>query len=143
MSETSGPRADGSPANSDRAAWAAEAARALGWDPASSPFWASGFGARALDRGVLAAMPGPSYETPAEVRFLAAAGVDAVSMSTVPEAIAVRHMGSRVLAISLVTNLAAGISAKPLSHAEVQETAAAARTQFSSLLDNLLPTLVA
>jgi purine-nucleoside phosphorylase len=63
-------------------------------------------------------------------------------MSTVPEAIAVRHMGSRVLAVSLVTNLAAGISAKPLSHAEVQETAAASRSRFSGLIDNLLPNLV-
>lgn len=96
-----------------------------------------------LKEGVYAWLAGPSYETPAEIQMVKRLGGDLVGMSTVPEAIAVRHMGSRILAISLVTNLAAGISAKPLSHAEVQETAAAARSRFSSLLDNLLPNLVA
>jgi purine-nucleoside phosphorylase len=95
-----------------------------------------------LKEGVYAWLTGPSYETPAEIQMIKRLGGDLVGMSTVPEAIAIRHMGSRVLAISLVTNLAAGISAKPLSHAEVQETAAAARSQFSNLIDNLLPTLI-
>ena len=88
-------------------------------------------------------LSGPSYETPAEIQMIKRLGGDLVGMSTVPEAIAVRHMGSRVLGISLVTNLAAGISATPLSHEEVQETAAAARSRFSNLLNNLLPALAA
>jgi purine-nucleoside phosphorylase len=96
-----------------------------------------------LKEGVYSWLTGPSYETPAEIQMIKRLGGDLVGMSTVPEAIAIRHMGSRVLAISLVTNLAAGISAQPLSHAEVQETAASARSQFSDLIDNLLPTLVA
>ena len=96
-----------------------------------------------LKEGVYAWLTGPSYETPAEIQMIKRLGGDLVGMSTVPEAIAVRHMGSRVVAISLVTNLAAGISATPLSHAEVQETAGAARAQFSGLLDNLLPALTA
>ena len=96
-----------------------------------------------LKEGVYAWLTGPSYETPAEIQMIKRLGGDLVGMSTVPEAIAVRHMGSRVLAISLVTNLAAGISATPLSHEEVQETATAARSRFSSLLDNLLPNVVA
>ena len=95
-----------------------------------------------LKEGVYAWLTGPSYETPAEIQMVKRMGGDLVGMSTVPEAIAVRHMGSRVLAISLVTNLAAGISPTPLSHEEVQETATAARSRFSSLLDNLLPDLL-
>lgn len=95
-----------------------------------------------LKEGVYAWLPGPSYETPAEIQMIKRLGGDLVGMSTVPEAIAVRHMGSRVLAVSLVTNLAAGLSAKPLSHAEVQETAAASRSRFSGLIDNLLPNLM-
>ncbi len=94
-----------------------------------------------LKEGVYAWLLGPSYETPAEIRMLERLGADLVGMSTVPEAIAVRHMGARVLGISLVTNLAAGISATPLSHEEVQETAAATRERFSRLLDHLLPRL--
>jgi purine-nucleoside phosphorylase len=96
-----------------------------------------------LKEGVYAWLTGPSYETPAEIQMIRRLGGDLVGMSTVPEAIAVRHMGSRVLAMSLVTNLAAGISARPLSHDEVQETAIAARSRFGSLLDALLPNLVA
>lgn len=92
--------------------------------------------------GVYAWLLGPSYETPAEIRFLKRVGADLVGMSTVPEAIALRHMGVRVGGISLVTNLAAGISDSPLSHEEVTETATAARTKFIGLLDGLLPRLV-
>lgn len=77
-----------------------------------------------LQRGVYLAVSGPSYETPAEVRAFARLGADAVGMSTVPEVIVARQLGLRVAALSCITNLAAGISAKPLSHAEVLETAA-------------------
>jgi len=94
-----------------------------------------------LREGVYAWFLGPSYETPAEVQMAKALGADLVGMSTVPEAIAARHMGARVLGISLVTNLAAGISPTPLSHEEVTETAAAARGRFTALLDGLLPEL--
>jgi len=94
-----------------------------------------------LDEGVYAWLTGPSYETPAEIQMVGRLGADLVGMSTVPEAIAARHMGADVLGISLVTNLAAGISTTPLTHEEVQETAAEARTRFTSLLDHLLPLL--
>ena len=94
-----------------------------------------------LKEGVYAWFLGPSYETPAEVQMARRLGAELVGMSTVPEAIAVRHMGSDVLGISLVTNLAAGISPTPLSHEEVTETAAAARDRFTRLLDALLPEL--
>ncbi len=92
--------------------------------------------------GVYAWFLGPSYETPAEVQMAKRLGADLVGMSTVPEAIAVRHMGAAVLGISLVTNLAAGISPTPLSHDEVTATANAARERFTRLLDALLPALV-
>jgi purine-nucleoside phosphorylase len=75
-----------------------------------------------LRRGVYLAVSGPSYETPAEIRAFARLGADAVGMSTVPEAIVARQCGIRVAAISCITNMAAGISAKRLSHAEVLET---------------------
>lgn len=94
-----------------------------------------------LREGVYAWFLGPSYETPAEIQMAKRLGADLVGMSTVPEAIAARHMGARILGISLVTNLAAGISPTPLSHAEVTETADAARDRFTRLLDALLPAL--
>jgi purine-nucleoside phosphorylase len=87
----------------------------------------------ALERGVYAGLLGPSYETPAEIRMLAALGADAVGMSTVPEVIALRQLGVRVAAVSCITNLAAGRSSQPLSHAEVEATAARVRGQFISL----------
>ncbi|HEY4106369.1 MAG TPA: purine-nucleoside phosphorylase [Polyangiaceae bacterium] len=87
-----------------------------------------------LCQGVYAAMLGPSYETPAEIRMLRTIGADAVGMSTVPEVIALRHLGVKVGAISCITNLAAGISARPLDHSEVEATAARTRTSFAGVL---------
>lgn len=87
-----------------------------------------------LCEGVYAMMPGPAYETPAEVRMLRALGVDLAGMSTVPEVIALRHMGARVLGLSCVTNHAAGVVNEPLSHDEVVETAAKASERFRKLL---------
>ena len=95
----------------------------------------------ALKEGVYAWFTGPTYETPAEVQMAKRLGADLVGMSTVPETIAARHMGARVIAISLVTNLAAGISPVPLTHEEVQETADEARERFTRLVDGLLPRL--
>jgi purine-nucleoside phosphorylase len=91
-----------------------------------------------LTSGVYACGFGPQYETPSEVRMLRTLGADLVGMSTVPEAIAARHMGARVLAISCVSNLAAGISDQPLSHDEVTETASRVRAVFCRLLDGIL-----
>jgi purine-nucleoside phosphorylase len=89
--------------------------------------------------GVYAALPGPSYETPAEIRYLRAVGADLVGMSTVPEVIAARHSGVRVLGISCVTNAAAGILDQPLDHKEVLETAERIKGQFIGLLRALIP----
>ena len=86
-----------------------------------------------LRSGVYACMAGPSYETPAEVRMLRALGADLVGMSTVPEVIAARHMGVPVAAVSVVTNHAAGLSGKPLSHAEVSEIAGRVADRLSAL----------
>jgi purine-nucleoside phosphorylase len=94
-----------------------------------------------LPSGVYAACLGPQYETPAEVRMLRTLGADLVGMSTVPEAIAARHMGARILGLSCVTNLAAGLTDQPLSHDEVTETAALARADFLRLLDGILDAL--
>jgi purine-nucleoside phosphorylase len=86
-----------------------------------------------LEHGVYAGLLGPSYETPAEIRMLATLGADAVGMSTVPEVIALRQLGVRVGAVSCITNLAAGRSPAPLSHAEVEATAARVKTDFIRL----------
>jgi purine-nucleoside phosphorylase len=87
-----------------------------------------------LREGVYAAFSGPSYETPAEIRMLAKVGADAVGMSTIPEVIAAVHLGLKVLGISCISNLASGISKKPLTHDEVKETALKARDKFTRLL---------
>jgi purine-nucleoside phosphorylase len=96
-----------------------------------------------LFEGVYAAMSGPSYETPAEIRYLRCIGADMVGMSTVSEVIAARHLGIRVLAISCVTNMAAGILDQPITHEEVLETAHRVRHQFVALLRGVLPAIAA
>jgi purine-nucleoside phosphorylase len=101
--------------------------------------------ARAIDlslpHGVYVALLGPSYETPAEIRYLRTIGADAVGMSTVPEAIAARHMGMDVLGISCITNMAAGVLPQPLRHDEVMETARRVRGQFIALLEGIVEQL--
>jgi purine-nucleoside phosphorylase len=91
-----------------------------------------------VGHGVYVAVHGPSYETPAEIRFLRAIGADAVGMSTVPEAIAARHMGVEVLGISCITNAAAGVLPQPLNHDEVMEVARRVRGMFASLLEGII-----
>ena len=95
----------------------------------------------AVTHGVYIAAQGPSYETPAEIRFFRAIGADAVGMSTVPEAIAARHMGLEVLGISCITNMAAGVLPGPLSHGEVMATARRVRGSFIALLEGILERL--
>jgi purine-nucleoside phosphorylase len=94
-----------------------------------------------LHEGVYAALLGPSYETPAEINHLRIIGADLVGMSTAFEVIAARHMGIKVLAISCVTNMAAGILDQPLSHQEVMETGGRVKTSFEALLRAVLPRL--
>ncbi len=88
-------------------------------------------------------MNGPSYETPAEIRFLRTIGADTVGMSTVPEVIVARHCGIKVLAISCVTNMAAGILDQPINHKEVMETGERVKDQFLALLKSLVPRIAA
>jgi purine-nucleoside phosphorylase len=95
----------------------------------------------AIERGVYVALTGPTYETPAEIRYLRGIGGDAVGMSTVPEAIAARHMGLEVLGLSCITNMAAGILPQPLDHSEVMETARRVRGSFIALIEGILERL--
>ena len=91
--------------------------------------------------GVYVALHGPSYETPAEIRFLRTIGGDAVGMSTVPEALVGRHMGMEVLGLSCITNPAAGVLPQPLHHDEVMEVARRVKGEFSALLEGILERL--
>src|SRR6202000_1588538 len=94
-----------------------------------------------LAEGVYAGLPGPHYETPAEIRMLRTLGADLVGMSTVHETIAARAAGAEVLGLSLVTNMAAGITGEPLSHAEVLATGAASAARMGALLANVVARL--
>jgi purine-nucleoside phosphorylase len=94
-----------------------------------------------LRRGIYAALTGPSYETPAEIRMMRLLGADAVGMSTVPEAIVARQMGLRVLGFSCITNMAAGVLDKPINHEEVIETGERVRETFAELLRRVIPNL--
>jgi purine-nucleoside phosphorylase len=94
-----------------------------------------------LPHGVYAGLLGPSYETPAEIRYLRSIGADAVGMSTVPEAIVARHMGVSVLGISCITNMAAGVLPHPLDHDEVMATARRVRARFTALLEAIVERL--
>jgi purine-nucleoside phosphorylase len=94
-----------------------------------------------LPEGVYAALPGPSYETPAEIRYLRAIGADLVGMSTVPETIAANHMGMKVLGISCVTNAAAGVLDRKLNHTEVLEVGERMKGTLIELLRRVIPEL--
>jgi purine-nucleoside phosphorylase len=95
----------------------------------------------ALREGVYAGLTGPAYETPAEIRMCRILGADAVGMSTVPEVMVASHMGIHVLGISCITNMAAGMLARRLSHEEVMETASRVNERFISLLRWTIPLL--
>ena len=95
----------------------------------------------AVREGVYCGLSGPTFETPAEIRMLKMLGADAVGMSTVPEAIAACQMGIRLLAISCITNMAAGISKNPLTHEEVMETGRQVEKKFSALINEIVPRL--
>jgi purine-nucleoside phosphorylase len=101
--------------------------------------------AKAMDvdmrRGVYAALSGPSYETPAEIHMVRTLGADAVGMSTVPEAIVARHMEMRLIGISCITNLAAGVSNRPIDHSQVMEIGNRVRAQFTELLRRVIAKL--
>ena len=92
----------------------------------------------AVAHGIYVAVHGPSYETPAEIRYLRTIGADAVGMSTVPEAIVARHMGMDVLGLSCITNPAAGVLPQPLVHDEVMEVARRVRAEFTALLEAII-----
>jgi purine-nucleoside phosphorylase len=92
-----------------------------------------------IAEGVYAGLSGPSYETPAEIRYLRAIGADLVGMSTVPEVIAAAHLGIRVLGISCVTNMAAGILDQPITSEEVMETGERVKADFVALLRAMIP----
>ena len=91
-----------------------------------------------IGHGIYVALHGPSYETPAEIRFLRTIGADAVGMSTVPEAIVARQMGVEVLGISCITNAAAGVLPQPLNHAEVMDVAHRVKGAFAALLEGII-----
>jgi len=110
-------------------------------DAYSSAYRAIAREAGVLKEGVYAALPGPSYETPAEIRYLRTIGADLVGMSTVPEVIAANHLGIKVLGISCVTNMAAGILPQKLTHTEVIETGARVKDTLRALLRAILPQL--
>ena len=94
-----------------------------------------------LRRGIYAALSGPSYETPAEIHMVRTLGADAVGMSTVPEAIVARHMDVRVIGISCITNLAAGVSNRPIDHSQVMAIGERVRGQFTELLGRVIKRL--
>jgi purine-nucleoside phosphorylase len=96
-----------------------------------------------VHEGIYAALSGPSFETPAEIRYLKTIGADLVGMSTVPEVIVARHMSIRVLGISCATNMAAGILDQPVSHDEVLETGERVKSQFIALLRAVIPQIAA
>jgi purine-nucleoside phosphorylase len=97
--------------------------------------WKAGVTVR---KGVYLALSGPSYETPAEIRMLRTLGADAVGMSTVPEVIAARHMGIRVLGISCITNMAAGVTKRPLDHREVLEVGEKVKAGLIEVLGGII-----
>ena len=94
-----------------------------------------------LREGVYVGLPGPSYETPAEIRMCRALGADAVGMSTIPEVIVANHMGIRVLGISCITNMAAGVLPGKLTHEEVMQTAEKSAGRLQSMLEEIVPRL--